>query len=279
MATENLTGQVASATALSHGTFLFSKVLMPFLAVVGQTFPFWPQIAIIRRGEAEGFSIMISLVVLVSAIFRCFFWLGKRFQTVLLIQSLVMIALQFVLLKVWTTRPRKKTDDRFNKSLVTSGWDAFWDWDDFMSYAMTIGIFLFGVSTLHYFLGENTQFIEALGFLALGVEALMLTPQLVKNQKNRDTTGFTVWTIATITIGDVGKTVWFIMESQPAQFWVCGTLQCSVDVLIIIQMLVFNGPWGGTQKRKDSKDGRPSEKVALKKVKSPKASKRQAKTS
>ncbi|KAL1415147.1 hypothetical protein MTO96_006937 [Rhipicephalus appendiculatus] len=38
------------------------------------------------------------------------------------------------------------------------------------------------------------------------------------------------------TMGDVFKTVYFIMRSAPFQFWVCGSLQVSLDVAILMQV-------------------------------------------
>lgn len=38
------------------------------------------------------------------------------------------------------------------------------------------------------------------------------------------------------TCGDIFKTAYFVMREAPTQFWVCGALQVSLDVVILIQV-------------------------------------------
>lgn len=37
-------------------------------------------------------------------------------------------------------------------------------------------------------------------------------------------------------LGDIGKTVYFVVRHTPAQFWVCGLMQITIDVIIITQV-------------------------------------------
>lgn len=39
--------------------------------------------------------------------------------------------------------------------------------------------------------------------------------------------------------GDMFKTTYFIVRQSPAQFWVCGGLQVTVDILILLQILLY----------------------------------------
>ena len=39
--------------------------------------------------------------------------------------------------------------------------------------------------------------------------------------------------------GDTFKTGYFVARQSPIQFWVCGTLQVIVDVLILLQVLLY----------------------------------------
>lgn len=39
--------------------------------------------------------------------------------------------------------------------------------------------------------------------------------------------------------GDIFKTCYFLLRHSPAQFWVCGSMQVMVDVLILLQVLLY----------------------------------------
>ena len=42
-------------------------------------------------------------------------------------------------------------------------------------------------------------------------------------------------------VGDMFKVCYFILLAQPMQFIVCGTVQVSVDILIVIQVFYYGG--------------------------------------
>ena len=39
--------------------------------------------------------------------------------------------------------------------------------------------------------------------------------------------------------GDTFKTVYFVVRKSPMQFWVCGGIQVVVDILILMQVLMY----------------------------------------
>lgn len=41
------------------------------------------------------------------------------------------------------------------------------------------------------------------------------------------------------TSGDSFKTVYFILRKSPLQFWVCGMMQVSVDIFILLQVAMY----------------------------------------
>lgn len=43
------------------------------------------------------------------------------------------------------------------------------------------------------------------------------------------------------TCGDIFKTLYFLFREAPLQFWVCGSIQVAVDILILIQVYVYKG--------------------------------------
>ncbi len=46
--------------------------------------------------------------------------------------------------------------------------------------------------------------------------------------------------IGTWFLGDFFKTLYFVMERQPFQFVMCGAVQLTVDILIILQIIAYS---------------------------------------
>lgn len=58
-----------------------------------------------------------------------------------------------------------------------------------------------------------------------------------------NTTGNSLFSINMVLmwlVGDVGKTVYFIVREAPAQFWICSSLQITIDILILGQVYFYN---------------------------------------
>ncbi len=39
--------------------------------------------------------------------------------------------------------------------------------------------------------------------------------------------------------GDAAKTIYFVLRQSPFQFVMCGTLQCIVDVAVLVQVFIY----------------------------------------
>ena len=74
------------------------SAIAAFTMVVGAPLPFVPQaIKIVKARNAAGFSKAVCLVLLVANTLRVCFYLAKPFETPLLLQSVLMIAVQLAL--------------------------------------------------------------------------------------------------------------------------------------------------------------------------------------
>ncbi|RUS83220.1 hypothetical protein EGW08_009031 [Elysia chlorotica] len=124
----------------------------------------------------------------------------------------------------------------------------FWQWTDFLSYVEFIGSFALIVGVLTFLFINNTIYIELLGFAAVFTEAMLGAPQFIRNFQNKSTLGMSKKMVGFWTCGDIFKTVYFIMRAAPAQFWICGILQVSIDMSIFLQVFLYRknvaaGPW------------------------------------
>ena len=62
---------------------------------------------------------------------------------------------------------------------------------------------------------------------------------MIKNYKQKNVEGISVILIFAWFLGDFCKTIYFIANSQPAQFIFCGAIQLTVDLIILVQLIMY----------------------------------------
>jgi hypothetical protein len=193
---------------------------------------------IVKARDSSGFSKMVSLVLLLANILRIYFWMGKRFETALLLQSISMVIAQFIMLEVCIRFGNKSGK---GSTITDLDFSQFWNWSDLFSYGAFIALFALAVGTLSLFLiPMSTVYVELLGFFALATEACLGLPQVVKNYSNQSVQGLSTVLLATWFLGDGYKTVYFVFKNQPAQFIACGAFQLMVDCVLLFQFIHYS---------------------------------------
>ena len=79
-----------------------------------------------------------------------------------------------------------------------------------------------------------------LGLASMSIEATLGMPQFYSNYTTKSVEGLSLFMIFTWFVGDFFKTLYFIIEAQPFQFIMCGVVQLSVDILIVLQILTYS---------------------------------------
>lgn len=79
-----------------------------------------------------------------------------------------------------------------------------------------------------------------IGYLSMSIEATLGLPQLISNYRTKSVEGLSFIMIATWFVGDFFKTLYYVMERQPFQFIMCGAVQLTVDILIILQIIAYS---------------------------------------
>ena len=102
---------------------LFSSLMIsPLTSYTDQIF------SINRTRTSAGFSLDIPLIMLTASILKIFYWPGARYDLTLLIQAIVMVAVQGVLLKVaLDNRPARRDEGPF-KDMDGGRPFNFWRW-------------------------------------------------------------------------------------------------------------------------------------------------------
>ncbi|CAL8360591.1 unnamed protein product [Lota lota] len=217
------------------------SVLASCVMVFGGALPYLPQYQDIQRSsDPSGFSTRVCLVLLLANILRIFFWMGKQFELPLLLQSVVMIATMFCMLRLCCHVHNANRVSTKQHRLADLDPRYFWQWSVFEDYLLFCLAFSVACCLLTLLLLDSPLFIEALGSLALLLEALLGLPQLLQNLQNRSTRGMSVKMVVMWTLGDIFKTSYFLLNQSPVQFWVCGSVQICVDAIILLQVFIYS---------------------------------------
>jgi len=224
---------------IAHACVLIgSAILIIFGGVVPYVFQYRE---IIQRQNAAGFSLYVCLSLFVANILRVLFWFGKRFEVQLLLQSLVMLACMFAMVDVTVKTNRKHLLPPHRTASVWDGhlYSHFWAWHDLGSYVIVLLMFSCTASLVTALFIGWPLYVDAIGLVSLLVEANLGTAQLLRNYRRKSTLGMSIRMVVMWLVGDIAKTIYFIVRHTPLQFALCSTLQITVDIIIIAQVHVY----------------------------------------
>lgn len=228
--------------------------LLDVFVVAGVAWPYIPQAKSIWKDKnPDSFSLMTSLVVIVSATLRCFYFIGNPFGIALLVQAMVSIVAQMAMIwVVLKTRNHNRNADlsagrpvKPKRTLADFEVNDFWKWDDFASFLQFEAALVMLLAGLQLALGNFSWFIQLQGALALGIEALLPVPQAMRNHAAKSTAGVSGVMVVSWLAGDFFKTIYALGKGEPAPFVLCGAFQFSVDCVVAAQMFVLY-PSGGS---------------------------------
>lgn len=80
---------------------------------------------------------------------------------------------------------------------------------------------------------------EVVGYVALGFEAMLVLPQVIKNARRHSTHGLDRMLVFTWVCGDTIKMVYFTVLNQPLPFLLCGGVQLLLDCVVIVQLIQY----------------------------------------
>ena len=214
-------------------SFIFDAcfILFPLIGFIAQ------YIKIKKLKNANGFSKLISLILILAFIFRIFFWIGKQFAINLLLQAVAGLIMQMLLLfecVSYTKFIDKERSDYFRLK-------EFWNWPYYEDYLFFIINLITLLSFISYYIGySNLIYIEALGSICAITEAMLGMPQVFMNYRNKNTDTLSYIMIGTWILGDSFKIIYFIATKAPIQLTLCGCFQLTVNFIIAGQIIYYS---------------------------------------
>ncbi|KAJ4145529.1 hypothetical protein LMH87_004377 [Akanthomyces muscarius] len=237
--------------------------LAPLMIALSPVLSYGDQaLAMHRNKSSAGFSLDIPLIMLIASFLRIFYWPGARYDTSLLVQSVIMVGMQLALLKIALDNRPSPSSKGGESSQPFNGMQAnekgfvesimnferpynFWQWKAdkpywhfLMYFALALCVLQLLFAPIHSFYGFYSEMI---GVIGLSVEATLPLPQIVANIQTRACKGFRLSILASWLIGDAMKMIWFFTSASeiPWAFKVCGIFQASCDSLLGLQYFFF----------------------------------------
>ena len=179
----------------------------------------WQYVSICKKHDSRGFSTDVTGILIIANITSLFYWIGARFQTCLLVQSILMIVTQYGLLYVCVLyRPANW------RATLPARPGNFWQWATFGTFLEATAILIVGHAVLFLILHKVDLYVQVLGFVALGLEATVRPlswalrpvpkkanlaragaqlpiPQVIANYRAKSTAGFRHSVLASWAIG------------------------------------------------------------------------------
>ncbi|KAL1874754.1 hypothetical protein VTK73DRAFT_231 [Phialemonium thermophilum] len=235
-------------TLTGYATPIF-LVLSPIISYSDQVY------SMHRSKSSAGFSLDIPLIMLVASILRIFYYPGARFDTALLLQSVLMVGIQLLLLKTALDHrppPSSKGGDASSPfAAAREGfWDMprpynFWQWRSPKPYWQFLLYLVITLMVLELILAPFDSVYPAysllVGYTGLSIEATLPLPQIFTNARSKSCKGFRLSVLASWLLGDCMKMYWFFTSPTkiPWAFKLSGSFQACCDFFLGVQYLMY----------------------------------------
>jgi hypothetical protein len=188
--------------------------------------------------KTEGFSKLISFILIMSYIFRIFFWIGEHFEKSILFNAIFGIIIQLLLLRVCLKYDKSLQK---NESLYRFlNIKEFWNWPYFTDYL----IFVFFISSLITILSlivgyNNKAYVFSLGVITSFIESFSDIPQIYELYKSKNPYTISLILILWWLSGDIFKVTYYFFRETPIQLKLCAIFQLTTDIILSLQIVYY----------------------------------------
>jgi hypothetical protein len=193
---------------------------------------------IVSLKRTEGFSKVISFILIISYIFRTFFWIGKPFEKSILFNGIFGIIVQLLLLRVCL-----KYDTRLQKNESISRFlnlKEFWNWPYFGDYLFFVFFISSLITIVSLMIGYNNKYyVFLLGVITSTIESFCDVPQIYELYISKNPYTVSYLLISMWLSGDLFKVSYFFCRDTPIQLILCSIFQLTTDIILSSQIIYY----------------------------------------
>lgn len=210
----------------------FGFVILPLLGYVHQ------YMKIYKLKSSEGFSKMVSFILIFAFDVRIFFWVGDRFEFAVLMNAISGLIMQLLLLHACVKYSKKKHNKNVSSYFNIN---EFWNWPYYMDYFYFVSFFTVTLSLISNVFGyDNKTYMFFLGSLTAGIEAFLGVPQMLEIFRTKNVETISYLLVASWFCGDVFKLIYYLAKNTPLQLIFCDLFQLIVDCTIVWQIWFYS---------------------------------------
>ena len=193
---------------------------------------------IVSLQKTEGFSKLVSFILIISYIFRIFFWVGKHFEKSILFNGIFGIIIQLLLLRVCL-----KYDTKLQKNDNISRFfnlKEFWNWPYFSDYLSFVIFISSLISIVSLIVGYNNKYyVFLLGVITSTIESFCDVPQIYELYISKNPYTVSYLLISMWLSGDLFKVSYFFCRDTPIQLIICSIFQLTTDIILSSQIIYY----------------------------------------
>ena len=193
---------------------------------------------IVSLQKTEGFSKLVSFILIISYIFRIFFWIGKHFEKSILFNAIFGIIIQLLLLKACL-----KYDTKLQKNDSISRFfnlKEFWNWPYFNDYLFFVIFTFLLITIISLLVGyNNIYYVFILGVITSTIESFCDVPLIYELHISKNPYTVSYLMIFMWLSGDLFKVSYFLCRNTPIQLILCSIFQLTTDIILSSQIVYY----------------------------------------
>lgn len=188
--------------------------------------------------KTEGFSKNICFILIMSYIFRIFFWIGQHFEISILFNAIFGVFIQLLLLRICLIFDTKlQNDDTIYRFLNLK---EFWNWPYFTDYLIFICFITMFITIISLIIGfHNKPYVFILGIITAIIESFSDLPQIYEIYISKNPYTISYLLLFCWVSGDIFKVSYFFCRETPIQLILCGIFQLTTDIILSLQIIYY----------------------------------------
>ena len=188
--------------------------------------------------KTEGFSKNICFILIMSYIFRIFFWIGQHFEKSILFNAIFGVFIQLLLLRICLIFDTKLQNDVTIYRFLN--YKEFWNWPFFTDYLIFIFLISMIITVLSLMIGfHNKPYVFILGVITSIIESFSDLPQIYEIYISKNPYTVSCLLIFCWVSGDIFKVSYFFCRDTPIQLILCGLFQLTTDIILSMQIIYY----------------------------------------